>query len=85
MDGLREKSRIQRHQLEAAEKELAALKSGVPESRSIAESAEVLAAQRDAALTLAKAQAAIIRCYEQGVAVPQSLLSEARGLQSVLS
>jgi hypothetical protein len=47
IDALRKQMRIQQHQLEAAEKEVTALRSGKPEARSIAESAEVLAAERD--------------------------------------
>lgn len=45
IDYLREENRLQKHRLEAAEKELEVLKSGKPEASAIAESAEVHAAQ----------------------------------------
>ena len=47
IDSLRETLRRTNHQLEAANKELDALRSGKPEARAIAESAEVHAASSD--------------------------------------
>lgn len=47
IDGLRETLRRNNHELEAANKELDALRSGKPEARQIAESAEIHSAQSD--------------------------------------
>ncbi len=81
IDGLREEARRLRSALEAAESELAALRSGKDEARAIAESAEVLAAERDALKTYVTNLAAhagdlttVVNCYEANTAPPYDVM-----------
>jgi hypothetical protein len=81
IDGLREEVRRLRNAFEASENEVAALRSGQAEARAIAESAEVLAAERDAlkrdvvALAAHAADlATVVHCYESNAAPPYDVM-----------
>ena len=82
IDSLREKLRIQGHQLEAAEKEVAALRSGKTEARSIAEGAEVLAAERDQWRARYADVDNVLRYLENQTAPPPDLLRRVHGYRT---
>ncbi len=81
LDALREKHRRQTHELEAAQKELEALRSGKLEARRIAEAAETASAERDSWKAQCTELAAytgdlvtLLRYYEENIAPPPDLL-----------
>lgn len=74
-EALRKTTQEAQKRAEFAEKELAAWNSGAQSERiEVAEITEAFAV-RDAALAVARDLASVVRCYEQGVAVPQAILS----------
>lgn len=75
MDALQKTATDAQRKADFAEKELAEWKAGAVKERGALQDLKEAHAERDAARALARDLASIVRCYEQGLSVPQATLS----------
>lgn len=75
LEALRKTATDAQRKADFAEKELAEWKAGSAKERSALQDLKEAHAERDAARALARDLASIVRCYEQGLSVPQATLS----------
>mgnify|MGYP006985686748 CR=1 FL=1 len=74
-EALRKTAQEAQKRAEFAERELAEWKAGAQKERTATAEITEAFAVRDAALAVARDLASVVRCYEQGTAVPQAILS----------
>lgn len=75
LEALRKTATDAQRKADFAEKELAEWKAGAVQERAAVQGIREAHAERDAARALARDLASIVRCYEQGLSVPQATLS----------